>query len=83
MSGAAKWCRSSHPTRWCMRRATRRGVQIAGQFRHFPHQVHKAVVAADEKTCLALIFDWPAYFVASRKSVDIRTMFGQPREKVR
>ena len=40
-------------------------------------------MTAAENTRLALIFNRPAYFVAARKAVDIRTMFGQPRQKVR
>jgi hypothetical protein len=61
-------------------RAGRGDVEIAGEFRHLPHQRHEAIVSAAGGTRLALVLDRPAHLVAARQSIDVAAVVGHKSE---
>jgi hypothetical protein len=66
-----------------MRRAACGDTEIPRKLRHFAHELDKTVMAAAGNSRFTLFFDGPAHFVAASQSVNVRAVFGQPREKMR
>ena len=66
-----------------MCRSARGDIEIAGKFRHFPHEPDEAAVAAAGKARFALVLDRPAHLVAACQTVDLGAVLGQPCQKRR
>src|SRR5262245_34918369 len=81
MSGAARWCRN-RPSRGCVRRAVSGNIHVACKLGHFAHQADKTVAAVAGIARLALLLDRPAHLVATRKTIDLGAMLGEPRKQI-